>query len=134
VPHGVGPRRIAARLLLDHPLQHAGDEGHAGGFHRLQVARRKQPWQRRIARIVGRIAKHIGERSHARQRIRAADLVRDTRPVQKLAGARRNCGGVEQAVAVDAHEHRPLHGRYPRAADQKRARRVGRQRGAGSQV
>ena len=37
---------VAARLLLDHALEHAGDEGDAGGLDRLQVAGREQPRRR----------------------------------------------------------------------------------------
>ena len=43
----LGLRRIAARLLLDHALEHARDEGDARRLDRLQVARRQQPRLRR---------------------------------------------------------------------------------------
>ncbi len=39
---------VAARLLLDDALEHALDEGDAGGLDRLQVARREQARQRRV--------------------------------------------------------------------------------------
>ncbi len=41
--HRLGLRRIAARLLLDHALQHARHERDAARLDRLQVARREEP-------------------------------------------------------------------------------------------
>jgi hypothetical protein len=45
----VGGGGIAARLLLDHALDHALREGDAGGLERLQVGGREQIGLRRIA-------------------------------------------------------------------------------------
>ncbi len=52
--HGLRLRRVAARLFLDDPFQRAGDERDAGGLERLQVARRQEPRQRRVARVRAR--------------------------------------------------------------------------------
>ena len=77
--HALGLRRVAARLLLDHALEHARDERDAGGLDRLQVARREQPRQRRIARALGRVGEHGRQRRDARQRARAAHRGRGIR-------------------------------------------------------
>ena len=42
-PDGGGGAIVAARLLLDHPLQHRHGEGDAGGLDGLQVHRGQQP-------------------------------------------------------------------------------------------
>ena len=56
-------RRVAARLLLDHALEHARDEGDAGGLDRLQVAGREEATGQRASRVAGRrVREHVGER------------------------------------------------------------------------
>src|SRR6218665_2502421 len=40
--HRLGTARVAARLLFDHALDHAGREGHAGRLDHLQVVRSEQ--------------------------------------------------------------------------------------------
>ena len=52
---------IAARLLLDHALEHAGREGDAAGLDRLQIAGRQQPGQARVAPVVGAVGEDFCE-------------------------------------------------------------------------
>ena len=49
--HGLGLRRVAARLLLDDALEHARHEGHAGGLDRCEVAGREKPGRARVATV-----------------------------------------------------------------------------------
>ena len=57
----VGPAGIAARLLLDHPLEQAGREGHAARLDRLQVAGRQQIRRGRVAPVAGAVGEDLGE-------------------------------------------------------------------------
>ena len=57
--HRFGAARVAARLLLDHPFQHRGDEGDAGRLDRLQVAGRHQPGRVLDAGRAGAVAQHF---------------------------------------------------------------------------
>ena len=56
--HRFGLRRIAARLLLDHALQHARHERHAGRLDRLQVAGREEPRRAGVAASQRGIGEH----------------------------------------------------------------------------
>ena len=56
---------IAARALLDHPLQHRGRERHAGGLDRLQIDRRQQPRPRGVAPVLRRVGENFRQRGDA---------------------------------------------------------------------
>ena len=71
--HGFRPRRIAARLFLDHPFERARDERDAARLDRLQVARRQQP-RRLVGALTGRrIGEQRRERPDAGQRVGRAN-------------------------------------------------------------
>src|SRR5437879_2186370 len=63
-PHRLCRIRIAARPLLDHPLQHRHRERNAGCLDHLQVDRRKQPWPGRIAGVRRRVVQEILQRPY----------------------------------------------------------------------
>ena len=121
------PGRVAARLLFDHPFEHAGDERDAGRLDRLQVAGREQPRQRRRAGVLGGIRKHVGERADARQDARGTDRRDRIGEVQKRARRRRDRRQVDELVAAHAREHGTVDGRQEDTPDQRRVLTIGGQ-------
>ena len=96
--------RIAARPLLDHPLQHRHGEGDAGRLDHLQIDRRQQPRLGRIAGVGRRVVQHILQRARPARPSRRA-TPRPDRQRGKLAGGGKLVGDVEHAVLAD-RDHR----------------------------
>ncbi|MNT15990.1 hypothetical protein D3C72_1510730 [compost metagenome] len=113
-------RQVAARPLLDHPLQHGGDEGHARRLHRLKVDGRQEPGPRRIARLgIG-----IGQDVRQSARILARRPLQDRRRISRFAQVASGGKGarhIGQTLAVHAHHRRALNRRRPDTSEQKSA-------------
>ena len=125
--HRLRRRRVAARLLLDHALEHARGEGHAGGLDRLQVAGREQVQVLRIG-LVGERVVEVADRL-ARRR---ADGRQRVGQFEQRADRGRDAREVEQLALAQQHRRRPA-GRawQPGAADQRGAFCVRGQGGLG---
>jgi hypothetical protein len=123
-PHGIGARRVTACLLLDHALQHARDERHAGGLDRLQVARCEQARHGAVA-VAVRLRERLRERADAWRTAKAANHRGDASALEQLAHRRRDRRHVDEVVADDAHDRRTVHLGHPRTAHEQRVRRIG---------
>ena len=115
----VAPCGVAAGVLLDHPLEHAGGERDAGGLDRLQVAGRQEIRRGRIAPVVGAVRRGSArDRQAARRRCGRAqpDRPRSGGPV--MVGATRPRSNTP--VRAERDHARPRHlARQPRPPDQR---------------
>jgi hypothetical protein len=128
-PHRFGLAGIAARLFLDHALEHAGDESDAGRLDRLQVAGGEQPGGLWIALALGGIGEYRVERAQRRQ-ARRGDNGRDrSLEFEEIAHGRRHAGQIVQRTAANDGEHRTAHFGRPDATDQHRLLVIHRQAG-----
>ncbi len=123
--HGFGPRGVAARLFLDHPLEHRVDEGHAGGLDGLQVARREEPGQGGIARAECAVGQDVGRGADARPAA-GAHGGRGVGQFQQVGAGGGHLRQVVDAVGADLHQHRAGAG-HMHAADQEGCVGVGGQ-------
>ena len=83
---GFGLAGIAARLLLDHALQQAGDEGDAAGLDRLQVAPGTGTRASTGRGVMGAVGEDVGQVADAGA------------PWQGVADHRHRIGGVQQGA------------------------------------
>ncbi len=115
---------IAARLLLDDALDHAGGKSHAGGFHHLQVVRREQVAVTRIGAVLAGGCQPVRHRAECGASS-LPDRIRRVRQVEQGGNGRAQRAQVEQlAVAHDDRRRPALRPRQPRAANQHRPRGV----------
>ncbi len=95
-------RCVAARLFLDHALDHAGGEGHAGGLDHLQVAGREQEGQGGIAGAGPAVAQQFVHRAQSL----AGGLARGLGgPVGIEQGAHGGEGAADVEHALGAQRH-----------------------------
>ena len=121
-----GSFMVASGAFLDHALQHRHGEGHASGFHRLQVGRGQQPGSARIARLGRRIRQHRIQRADpltggiTQRRRRVGDLA-------QVAQCGKGAGNVERRTVTNGGNRRPADVRPPHAGGEGGVRRILRQ-------
>ena len=122
-------RRVAARLLLDHPFEQADGEGHAAGLDGLQVARRQQQ------RLAGRRGQRLlQQRLHGAERDagRMADDIERIAAFEQLGHRRHRLRDVDHFAAAHGDDAGTV---TPDAADEGGLRQVGgQQRGGGNRL
>ena len=109
----------AARLLLDHPLEHRDREGDAGRLHRLEVDRREQKGLARVARCAGRVGEDLGEGAH-RLALHIPRQPGRLGRFAEVAHGGRGRADVDQLHAAEGHHGRTAQFRAPDAAGQRR--------------
>ncbi len=117
------PFGVAARLFLDHPLEHGHGEGDARRLDRLQIGRRQQPGLGRIAAFARRVGKDIGEQADRLAGGVAGERGR-LRRLAEVAHRRRHSADIDQFGAMQGDDRRPLELRAPDAADEGGVLRV----------
>jgi hypothetical protein len=135
---GLGARGIAARLLFDHALEQALDEGHAAGLDDLQVAGREQPGLGLSRTVASLLAMHGIERGDARGLTALAAHRRTASDGEFLAlRAGRSSwarAGTGRAAPLHGRRRAPAHIGLPEAADQGGAVGVAGEAGRGQEV
>ena len=109
-----GLRRIAARLLLDHALQQARDEGHAAGLDCLQIAGREQ--------TIGINGFLQGDEALACMGANTGSAVAK---LEQFARGRRESGQVKESLRADRHRSWACGVVHPQASDEHAVEPVG---------
>ncbi|MCY1220355.1 hypothetical protein D9M72_323650 [compost metagenome] len=126
--HRLGTARVAARLLLDHALDHAGRKGHAGRLDHLQVVRSEQMAMGDIRSVCGGLGQPVGQRTEGTPRC-ALHGPHRIRAIEQRRHRGRQRADVEQLPVAHRHQRGPAAGAgHPHTADQQRAVGVVRQR------
>ena len=100
--------RITARLLLDHPFQHARHEGHAAGLDRLQIAGCEEPRAAAVAPVPCRVGQRLGDRRDPGTAVGGANGGERIVELEQSARRRRDLRNVVDAIIAQRDERGPV--------------------------